>query len=194
VSAARASVLAHVALAVLAIGATLLPADPVAAFGWWRDALAAQPWRLVSGHLAHLGPLHLALNLASLFALALVHRALVAPAGYAWAGLAALLAVDAMLHWGPGALQWYAGLSGILHGLAAWLALELMQRRIGPRPLAWMLFAGLTFKVAWEATLAVGSPGAFGIPRAPTAHLAGFMGGCAVWLVARFYALLRRSR
>ena len=81
-------------------------------------------WRLISGHLVHMNTPHLALNLLALFLLCeLLWQDM------AWrqaAGLllfAALVTAGALLAWHPG-LAWYAGLSGVLHGLWAGCALQ----------------------------------------------------------------------
>lgn len=95
-----------------------------------REALiAGQWWRLWTGHLAHTGPEHLLGNLVALIALMagarLVHliRACLVYALLATPLISIGLLV--MLPW----LEWYAGLSGLLHGL-----LVLMLARIGRRP------------------------------------------------------------
>lgn len=192
--AARLSALAHGLLAALALAASLIPADPIAAFGWRRDRLEAEPWRALTGPLTHLDGTHLAFNLTGLFLLALAHRRLSAPPGYFAALTSAALAVEAALRFWRTDIAWYAGLSGILHGLALWLMLEAWQRRIIPAPLGAGLSLGLALKTLWEASAAVGSAGAFGLPQAPGAHLAGLIGGAASWLGTRLYAALQRPR
>jgi rhomboid family GlyGly-CTERM serine protease len=94
-----------------------------------RDALLmAQWWRLWTGHLAHTGPRHLFGNLAALGLLLAWARARnLARTTLVYALLAApLISIGllALLPW----LQWYAGLSGLLHGL-----LVILLTRLGPK-------------------------------------------------------------
>lgn len=109
--------------------------------------VAREPWRLATGQLVHLGWTHLLLNLA---ALALVWSMLgqVMSAG-AW--LACLLisatGVGVGLVWLSPEVQWYVGLSGILHGLLA--AGAVVGARKQPL-LAAVLLAVLLLKLVME--------------------------------------------
>lgn len=107
------------ALAILSLCVTYWP-DALTTFRLDRGALASgQVWRLLSGHLVHMNTPHLMLNLLALFLLCeLLWRDL------DWRHVAALLLCAALgisaalLTWHP-EVAWYAGLSGILHGLWA---------------------------------------------------------------------------
>ncbi len=87
-------------------------------FMWHRVSLAGEPWRIFTGHLVHLDVPHLALNLGGLSILWLI-------VGRAWrvgewAGIIPLLALLVGLGLlSVPQLAWYAGLSGLLHGIFA---------------------------------------------------------------------------
>lgn len=148
---------------------------------------AGEWWRLVTGHLVHLGPAHMLLNSAALAMLTW----LFANDLRAWQWLVILLcsvaAIDiGFLLWEP-QLEWYVGLSGVLHGLFAAAALARCWRR--ERDGYWLL-AGLILKLLWEQTF---GPTPFtaessGGPVVVNAHLYGALGGAAATLIALFTA------
>lgn len=135
-----------------------------------RTALAAgQWWRLWSGHLAHLDAAHAAVNLAAL--------ALLAAAASRMRCLAALLGASVLLMPAislgvlladPG-LQWYAGLSGLLHAWAAWL---LLRRGGAPGAAGLCLLAA---KLLWE--MLPGAAAGEGFPVVVEAHRVGAVAG-----------------
>lgn len=90
-----------------------------------RDlAFDGQVWRLLSGHLVHLNTPHLMLNLLALLLLCeLVWRDLDWRHGVGLLLFAAFGVSGALLAWHPD-VAWYAGLSGILHGLWAGCAVH----------------------------------------------------------------------
>jgi rhomboid family GlyGly-CTERM serine protease len=189
---AHLATLAAIGVGVLAVLASFGPATPVSALGWRAGGGVDSAWRLLSAHFVHLGAAHLAADLSaavligwSCDRLGLAHRL---PA----AALASLVAVDLGLEFGPWAIGWYAGLSGVLHGLFAWLTLCLVlsPSAEGSRRLRWMaaaLFLGGLLKGAVGLGTPVGAPGWLGIPQATPAHLYGYLGG-TLW------AFLRREK
>lgn len=144
-----------------------------------RTALAAgEWWRLLGAHLVHLGPAHLALNLAGLALVALL-------VGRCWAAvpwlgllLASALTTTAGLWWFAPGVGWYVGLSGVLHGLLAAGAARALVR--GPeRGFHALLLALLALKLGWEQ-YAGALPGAAAISGGTVivdAHLFGTLGG-----------------
>ncbi|MEM1175623.1 MAG: rhombosortase [Pseudomonadota bacterium] len=147
-------------------------------------------WRLVSGHFAHLGPQHLALNLAGLALVAvLVGRALTAGA-WLLAILVSLLAVNAgFLLFNP-ELRWYVGLSGVLHGL---LTAGLIAGLGSRRKESLLLLAVIAGKLAWEQ-LAGALPGSSSVAGGAVvvdAHLYGALGGTLVGAI--LISLRRRA-
>ncbi len=152
-----------------------------------RAAVAAgEWWRMLSAHLAHLSWAHALLNAAALLLILQIFRSVVRTAEWWLAAAAALLAIDAGLWWLEPGLDWYAGASGILHGLfAAGLA---GLWRGGERRLAVALTIGLVAKLVfewWQAPLS----GAPDLPVVTAAHRYGVAGGLVVAL-----AMLLRGR
>ena len=98
---------------------------------------AGEAWRLVSGHFAHLGWSHWALNIAGLMLTwVLVGRAF---RGRDWLTVLAvsIVVIDLGFWFAMPGLNWYVGLSGVLHGLilagavGSWPARRLEAALIG---------------------------------------------------------------
>ena len=140
-----------------------------------RDAVfGGQLWRLWSGHWVHLDLRHAAINLIALALLALIAMRMrqLRPLLAASLWMMPLSAAGLLL--AAPDLQWYAGLSGLLHGWAAWLLL----RRGGRVALAGAaLLAG---KLLWEQLAPAADDAAFPVIHA--AHLAGALVGAALAL------------
>lgn len=127
-----------------------------------RGLALAEPWRLASGQLMHLGWTHLMMNLAGLGILwALFGRDL-----QVWQWAVAILAcgagVSLGLLWLSPDLEWYVGFSGILHGMLASVVLVRVFNQ--PNILNALLLFGLVAKLAWEQ---------FASGETSTAHLIG---------------------
>lgn len=104
-------------------------------------------WLLFSGQLAHIDAPHLGFNVAGLALLWLLFGdALGLRHGTALV-LAALLGVGVGLLWGLPTLEWYAGLSGMLHGVAVGGAL--LALRQAPLTSA-LVLSGALGKLIWE--------------------------------------------
>jgi rhomboid family GlyGly-CTERM serine protease len=145
-----------------------------------RGGIAAgEVWRLLTGHFVHLGVSHTLLNLAGLVLVwILVGRTFTWPQWlYVMAGSVA--AIDLGLWFGATQLEWYVGLSGLLHGmLAAGIAGGLADRSYEALVLA-IVVAG---KLAWEQLVGPlpGSEASSGGAVIVDAHLYGVIGGAAV--------------
>ncbi|NCF23927.1 MAG: rhombosortase [Gammaproteobacteria bacterium] len=145
-----------------------------------RGGIAAgEVWRLLTGHFVHLGVSHTLLNLAGLVLVwILVGRTFTRPQWvYVMAGSVA--AIDLGLWFGATQLEWYVGLSGLLHGmLAAGIAGGLADRSYEALVLA-IVVAG---KLAWEQLVGPlpGSEASSGGAVIVDAHLYGVIGGAAV--------------
>ena len=147
------------------------------ALQYQRGAIAAgEWWRLVTAHLVHLGARHVLLDGLGLVLLwALYARALSARTwGCVLAG--SLLAIDAGLWWLSPGVQWYVGLSGMLHG--AWAAGAIGAWREG-RSLAAASLGLLGAKLIAEQLHHGGVAGS-GLPVVVDAHLYGAVGGLLV--------------
>lgn len=163
----------------LLLAAVLLLGGEAARLAFRFDPLAIQSgevWRLVSGHLVHLGTAHFSLNAAGL---ALVWY-LVGDAFDArqWLLVSAgcVLTMDLGFWFLSPQLGWYVGLSGLLHGF---LAAGLTQRLWRPEPETLVLAVLLLGKLAWEQLGGPlpGSEVAAGGPVVVDAHLFGAFGG-----------------
>lgn len=135
----------------LALGSfivALLGSNTESALRYDRAAiLDGQVWRLLSGHLVHLGASHLVMNLVALALIWVLAGRLFT----AWQWV--LIAVICALGVGGGLLAfntdlaWYVGLSGVLHGFL--VAGCLADLRSGHRN-AWLLLALVWAKLIWE--------------------------------------------
>jgi len=147
-----------------------------------RDAiLSGELWRLLTAHLVHLGPVHLALNLAGLVIVYGLFRASLTPLGWTLTLLVSALGTSlGLLAWNP-EISWYVGLSGLLHG--AFLAGALTELRHGRR-FALVYIALLALKLLSEALWGP-SPGTvnlIGGSVITAAHVYGALGGLVVAL------------
>lgn len=144
---------------------------------------AGEAWRLVTGHLMHLGWPHFALNAAGLALVWTLVGNAYRPAGWILIILASIAAIDLGLWTFNPELQWYVGLSGALHGvLAAGLVMSWRQPRIETTILALLLLC----KLAWEQFSGPlpGSEGSSGGPVIVDAHLYGAIGGMLAGLLS----------
>lgn len=159
-------------------------------FGWLaldRQALhAGELWRLWSAHLAHLDARHATINLAALALLALVAARMRCLRGLLLASALLMPAISLALLLALPRLQWYVGLSGLLHAWVAWLLLQYGGR------IAMAGLVLLTAKLVFEATL----PGTIdaSFPVVPQAHVAGSVLGIALASAAACLGRLRESR
>lgn len=111
------------------------------------EIIAGQWWRLATGHLVHLGWAHLWMNIGGLLLVwLLVGRAL---SLVQWGGLLAfcMLGISLGLLWWLPQLDWYVGLSGVLHGMLLAAALQLA---LGGDREALLISIIVTLKVAYE--------------------------------------------
>ncbi len=142
-----------------------------------RAALGAgQVWRLLTGHFVHLGWTHSVLNLAGLALVAWLVGAVFSWLRWIYVGFVSIAAIDAGLWLLNPDLDWYVGLSGMLHGLlAAGLLPRLLQRDRESIVLAVFVVA----KLAWEQIGGPlpGSESTSGGAVIVDAHLYGVIGG-----------------
>ncbi len=167
-----ATLVAVVAL-VLQLGGT----DLRDGLAWERDSLVAgQAWRFLSGHFVHMGWTHLLLNLAGL---ALVSWLVGGAFGWLrWliVALVSLVAIDTGFWFLNPELDWYVGLSGLLHGL---LLAGLLPGLLRSDREALVLTAFVVLKLVWEQVVGPlpGSQATTGATVIVDAHLYGAVGG-----------------
>ena len=136
-------------------------------------------WRLLSGHIVHLGSSHLLMNLVALAALTWLLAPLLGPLNWIGVVVVSGLAIDAGLYWLSPAVGWYVGLSGVLHG--AWAAAAVLawpDRRREATLLALLLAVKLGYEAfvgPTEITSAIA-----GGPVVAVAHAYGAAGG-VIW-------------
>jgi rhomboid family GlyGly-CTERM serine protease len=163
----------------------------------WRPALwMDEPWRLWSAAWIHLSTLHLIANLAGgVLVVALGAAARVdARSALAWTLAWPLTHLGLLL---MPELQRYGGLSGVLHGGVAVVAVALLRRaNRAERRVGFAIAAVLAFKLLseapWRGPLAY--PAGWDIPVAPLAHGTGALAGAVLaWVLLRQPRMRRTS-
>lgn len=141
-------------------------------------------WRLLSGNLVHLGWGHLLLNLLGLGLIWGLFWGCFSPLAWSAVSLISALAVGLGLFWFAPQLEWYVGLSGMLHGLFVAGAVGGIRR--GDRREAILLVA-LVGKLLWEQAYGAlpGSADVAGGPVIVDAHLYGAIGGALAALILK---------
>ena len=133
-------------------------------------------WRLLSGHLAHLGNNHMWLNLAGLLLVwLLVGRHFNTRQWYAVTGIS-IACMDAGFWFLDPDLRWYVGLSGLLNGLLIGGAIRGMRALPGESIVILVLVAA---KILYEQLVGPlpGSESSSGGTVAVNAHMYGAAGG-----------------
>lgn len=155
-----------------------------------RTLILAEPWRLLTGHFAHLSLLHAMLNSVALLLLGRLFDARLRVAEF-WATLAAAPVLISLVFWAlMPELGWYRGLSGVLHALYfAGCVVWVRSSRGRARSLPIAALVGGLIKVLleqpWDASFPVHAW--LGAPVVPQAHLVGAIFGAAagLYLAAR---------
>lgn len=183
-----------VPLALLAVCLLLAAGgDPLRELGrWQRDAVdTGEYWRLVSGHLVHLGFGHLWPNVVALAIIGLLFEDVFGNADWARLGAASMAAIDLGLYLLDPEVSWYVGLSGVLHGYVAAGALALIIRR---ERLGIVLAVGIAAKVSFEQVVGPVpfTAASVGGPVVVAAHLYGVVGAVLAEGVTEL--VRRRSR
>jgi len=152
-----------------------------------REAIATgELWRLVSGHLVHLGLPHLLLNIAGLLLIWYLIGSAFNRNQWLLVLLIVIIAVDLGLWFLEPQLFWYVGLSGLLHGLlVAGIAGSLSARRIDVLVLGIAVLGKLTYEQLVGPL--PGSEESTGGTVVVAAHLYGAIGGAigAAWIMIR---------
>ena len=145
-----------------------------------------ETWRLLSGHFAHLGWSHLALNSAGLLLIWFLIGDSYTIRDWLIIAAVSLLSIDIGFWLLNPELYWYVGMSGLLNGLlAAGLVPRLRLGKINVETgvLALLLVA----KIGWEqfGGALPGSESTSGGPVVVDAHLYGAFGGVLAALILR---------
>lgn len=157
---------------------------------WHASAIEqGQWWRILTGNLAHTNFSHWVMNIAALWLICFVFkpnaRQLLLPLTLV------SLAVGVMIF--ASDIQIYLGLSGALHGLFTYYALN---EAIFGRRSSWLLVLGVIGKVGWEWEFGASASTAelIGAPVATQAHLAGVISGLLLSLIQCRLAKIRASQ
>lgn len=135
---------------------------------------AGELWRLLSGHLVHLGWQHLWLNVAGLLLIGVLFGQAYTVGAWLLILAGAVILMD-LSFWQSG-LEWYVGLSGLLHAGFAAGTLRWISGRLRD---GFVLGAILVGKLAWEQIVGPMpfSEASAGGPVVVDAHLYGALGG-----------------
>jgi rhomboid family GlyGly-CTERM serine protease len=150
-----------------------------------RPAIASgEVWRLVTGHVVHLGLSHLILNIAGLLLIWYLIGAVFSRSQWLIILVVDFVVVDIGLWFLEPQLVWYVGLSGILHGLlAAGVVGSIRTRRLD----VIVLGIALLGKLIYEHVIGPlpGSEESTGGAVIVAAHLYGAIGGAigASWII-----------
>lgn len=150
-------------------------------FVWDRQAiLNGEVWRILTGNITHTNWIHLAMNAGAFIIINFIFRAHFTPRYYSLL----ILSISTIIGLGLFATQitWYAGFSGVLHGLFAWGAVRDIQTKTKG---GWLLFVGLIAKIGWEQCFGGSASSAelIGVQVATQAHLIGAISGAIIALV-----------
>jgi rhomboid family GlyGly-CTERM serine protease len=115
-----------------------------------RDAMLSthEYWRWFTGHLVHGSWQHTLLNLAGLAVIATLFRGSFTRRQWLVIALLSITCIDTGFWWLMPQLQWYVGLSGVLHGLLA--AGAVAWWRMEERGFSAILTAIVVGKLCWE--------------------------------------------
>jgi len=141
-------------------------------------------WRLLSGHFAHLGWSHLALNSVGLLLVWFLIGGAYTLRSWALIVGVTLATMDAGFWFLNPELYWYVGMSGLLHGL---LAAGIVTRLKDIDAETAILLLLLIAKISWEqwSGPVPGSESTSGGPVIVDAHLYGALGGVLGAFLAR---------
>lgn len=157
----------------------------VDSFIYWDASLLGEFWRLWTAHYVHVGWVHYLLNM-----LAFVCLPFIFPRVKVWHFIALLLLLPPLIslsfYYFLPDIEAYAGLSGVLHGLYACIAITHLihaKERAFSSIVLCLIFA----KLVWENTIgSTGTAELIGSPVLVEAHLLGVIWGI---LIAVLYLL-----
>lgn len=167
-----------------------------------RDAVhAGQWWRIFTAMWVHLDAWHWLADAMAAAGLILLLARVLQPQAIVGELVASGVLVQLALLTQP-AVQWYGGLSGALHGLAAWGGLRLLRAPTGEaddrlsRWIGVLLCVGVLAKVwleqSWLSPIAYDPHWGFGVVR--IAHAFGAASGLLIWVLGEWRAQGKRVR
>ncbi|MGI9222229.1 MAG: rhombosortase [Woeseiaceae bacterium] len=155
-------------------------------FRYDRDAIGSgELWRLISGHAAHLGWSHFAMNAIGILLIFYLVGDRFSKLAWLLISVLIVLGIDIGFWILEPQLIWYVGLSGLLHGyLAAGVAAELPKLQTED----WLIAGFLIVKLAYEQIFGAipGSADTAGGNVVVAAHLYGAIAGLVVGAIPGF--------
>ena len=146
-------------------------------FVYQRDlVLQGQIWRVFTGHFFHTNGFHFLLNGAAVFMLWALHGHFYTIKRYLFVFIISALICSVGIHWFSPNISQYVGLSGVLHGLFIWGAIEDIKAKDRT---GYLLLLGIILKIAHEQFYGASEDVAslIGATVAINAHLWGAIGG-----------------
>ncbi|WP_236689186.1 rhombosortase [Photobacterium angustum] len=149
-----------------------------------QDILNGELWRILSGNITHTNWVHLAMNASAFAIISYIFRAHFHVKSYSL--LILILSFTIGIGLFATNITWYAGFSGVLHGIFAWGCIRDIQSKTRG---GWLLLLGLITKICWEQYFggSVSSEELIGVRVATEAHLIGATTGM-------LYALLIKQK
>ena len=165
---------------------------PVSDFFAWDKSLILQGeiWRLITGNFTHTNLAHLLMNSAALTVFTFIFKDILTPKRLWLLVLSISLMTGLLLLLSP--IQSYVGLSGVLHGLFIWAAIEDIKQK---RNTGWLLLFGIISKVSWEQYFGASAStiSLINARVAIEAHLIGAFSGAILQLFTLFNFLKKAS-
>ncbi|ENP8456201.1 rhombosortase [Photobacterium damselae] len=147
---------------------------------WDRNAiLDGEVWRIVTGNITHTNWPHLIMNSIGFIIITFIFRRHFQPKIYTLVIFALSIAISIGLF--ATSILWYAGFSGVLHGLFAWGAVKDIQSK---NKEGYLLLLALAAKVGWDCFSGGSAESAslIGAHVAVQAHLIGAITGTFIGL------------
>jgi rhomboid family GlyGly-CTERM serine protease len=179
-----------IVLALIVVGLGFIGDPARDALAYERQAIASgQIWRLISGHFVHTSLPHMALNLSSLLLVTYLVGRSYGLANWLLIWIISVVGTSAGLWFLEPQLNWYVGLSGVLHGII--LAGIIAERRALGIEL-WVVLLFVVGKLGYEQAFGPlpGSAESTGAAVIINSHLYGAIAGvlAAVFLAIRVRA------
>jgi rhomboid family GlyGly-CTERM serine protease len=165
---------------------------PVSDFFVWNRSLILQGevWRLITGNFTHTNLAHLIMNAAALMVFCFIFKDILNPKKL-W-GLLFFISLITGVFLLLSPIQSYVGLSGVLHGLFIWAAIEDIKQK---RNTGWLLLIGIITKICWEQYFGASAStiSLINAKVATEAHLIGAFSGGTLQLATRLITLSKVS-
>ncbi|OKY25557.1 rhombosortase [Thalassotalea sp. PP2-459] len=183
-----------IALFLICILAFFLNEQYYQLFEFDRSSLEqGQLWRLLTSHMLHTNHLHLLLNLAALALLFLLHRRYYYRYEFPLLMFIAAIIVSVGVYYSSPELQRYVGMSGVLHALFIWGAIQDIKQKDHT---GYLLLAGVLIKVGYEQLFGASEQLANMIDAnvAIDAHLWGIIAGIIYVISTDFFFVTKKNK